>query len=107
MIRTGTCGRAYFSRSCQTSASLPNNLDVFLSFFCHYIKIYFLRSQDRTLCVSAHHYKRGGASHVCFTGDSQHVLSTGADGVLACWVWNFTSTGNMAIDYVRIHYTGD
>lgn len=60
---------------------------------------------DRTLCVSAHHYKRGGASHVCFTGDSQHVLSTGADGVLACWVWNFTSTGKgkatAAIDAAR------
>ena len=31
---------------------------------------------------------------MCFTGDSQRLLSTGADGVLACWVWNFTSTGN-------------
>lgn len=48
---------------------------------------------DRTLRVAAHHYKRGGATHVCFTGDSQRVLSTGADGVLACWVWNFSSTG--------------
>ncbi|XP_068708688.1 cilia- and flagella-associated protein 43-like [Montipora foliosa] len=48
---------------------------------------------DRTLHVSAHHYKRGGATHVCFTGDSQRVLSTGADGVLACWIWNFSSTG--------------
>jgi len=48
---------------------------------------------DRTLRVSAHHYKRGGATHVCFSGDSQCVLSTGADGVLACWVWNYSSTG--------------
>ncbi|PFX29198.1 cilia- and flagella-associated protein 43-like [Stylophora pistillata] len=60
---------------------------------------------DRTLCVSAHHHKRGGATHVCFTGDSQRVLSTGTDGVLACWVWNFTSTGKnkatAAIDAAR------
>ena len=55
---------------------------------------YLLLLQDRTLRISAHHYKRGGANHVCFTGDSQRMLSTGADGVLACWVWNFTSTGN-------------
>lgn len=48
---------------------------------------------DRILRISAHHYKRGGATHLCFTGDSQRLLSTGADGVLACWVWNFTSTG--------------
>ena len=58
-------------------------------------KVKYLRSQDRTLRISAHHYKRGGASHLCFTGDSQRLLSTGADGVLACWVWNFTSTGNI------------
>ena len=57
---------------------------------------FFFRLQDRTLRVSAHHYKRGGATHVCFSGDSQCVLSTGADGVLACWVWNYSSTGNKA-----------
>ncbi|KAJ7376946.1 Cilia- and flagella-associated protein 43 [Desmophyllum pertusum] len=60
---------------------------------------------DRTLRISAHHYKRGGANHLCFTGDSQRVLSTGADGVLACWLWNFTSTGKSkataAIDAAR------
>ena len=58
--------------------------------------IYFVL-QDRTLRISAHHYKRGGATHLCFTGDSQRLLSTGADGVLACWVWNFTSTGNSPV----------
>ncbi|KAM7447734.1 Cilia- and flagella-associated protein 43 [Porites harrisoni] len=60
---------------------------------------------DRTLRVPAHHYKRGGATHICFTGDSQRVLSTGADGVLACWVWNYSSTGRgkatAAIDAAR------
>ena len=57
-------------------------------------KLTYFMLQDRTLRISAHHYKRGGATHLCFTGDSQRLLSTGADGVLACWVWNFTSTGN-------------
>ena len=61
---------------------------------CEVNKFKYLMLQDRTLRISVHHYKQGGATHLCFTGDSQRLLSTGADGVLACWVWNFTPTGN-------------
>ncbi|XP_031564143.1 cilia- and flagella-associated protein 43-like [Actinia tenebrosa] len=48
---------------------------------------------DRMLKIPGHHYRKGGVSHLCFTGDSQKLLSTGRDGVLSCWEWSFSATG--------------
>jgi len=57
-------------------------------------KGYFTSRQDRTIKIPAHHYRKGGVTQVCFTGDSQKLLSIGADGVIACWSWNLSATGN-------------
>ncbi|XP_078310806.1 cilia- and flagella-associated protein 43-like isoform X4 [Crassostrea virginica] len=48
---------------------------------------------DRMVIINPHDYHLGGVRIVVFAEDAQNVFTTGYDGVLCCYSWNFTSTG--------------
>lgn len=43
--------------------------------------------QEKTVAITPHDYKNGGVHCVTFSEDSQHIFTTGFDGVLACFNW--------------------
>nr|XP_034327595.1 cilia- and flagella-associated protein 43 isoform X6 [Crassostrea gigas] len=48
---------------------------------------------DRFVVINPHDYHLGGVKIVAFAEDAQNLFTTGYDGVLCCYSWNFTSTG--------------
>ncbi|XP_052225547.1 cilia- and flagella-associated protein 43-like isoform X5 [Dreissena polymorpha] len=48
---------------------------------------------DKTVSVTPHDYRIGGVKVVAFAEDSQNIFTTGYDGVLTCYTWNYTPTG--------------
>ncbi|XP_052771525.1 cilia- and flagella-associated protein 43-like isoform X3 [Mya arenaria] len=43
---------------------------------------------DKTVSLTPHDYRIGGVKAVAFAEDSQHIFTTGFDGVLTCYSWN-------------------
>lgn len=58
-----------------------------------YVQLRAVGSLDRFISVRPHDYHSGGVRSVAFSDDSQSILTTGQDGVLCCYTWNFTTTG--------------
>ncbi|KAK3096042.1 hypothetical protein FSP39_022384 [Pinctada imbricata] len=50
-------------------------------------------TMDRYIVVKPHDYHNGGVKLMAFSEDAQNIFTTGYDGVLTCYSWNFTSTG--------------
>ncbi|XP_062576681.1 cilia- and flagella-associated protein 43-like isoform X2 [Saccostrea cucullata] len=48
---------------------------------------------DRFVVINPHDYHLGGVRIVAFAEDAQNIFTTGFDGVLCCYSWNFSSTG--------------
>ncbi|WAR21242.1 CFA43-like protein, partial [Mya arenaria] len=48
---------------------------------------------DKTVSLTPHDYRIGGVKAVAFAEDSQHIFTTGFDGVLTCYSWNYSPTG--------------
>ncbi|XP_053407637.1 cilia- and flagella-associated protein 43-like isoform X4 [Mercenaria mercenaria] len=49
---------------------------------------------DKTVCITPHDYRIGGVKCMAFGEDSQNIFTTGYDGVLTCYSWNYTPTGS-------------
>lgn len=58
-----------------------------------YVQVRATGSLDRFISIRPHDYHSGGVKIVAFSEDSHSVFTTGEDGVLCCYGWNFTSSG--------------
>ncbi|XP_064629915.1 cilia- and flagella-associated protein 43-like isoform X2 [Lineus longissimus] len=52
-------------------------------------------TMERTVDINPHSYTTGGVHSIKFSFDALHVVTTGFDGTLACYKWEFTSHGAM------------
>lgn len=48
---------------------------------------------DKTVSITPHDYRIGGVKFMAFSEDSQNIFTTGFDGVLTCYSWNYTPSG--------------
>lgn len=48
---------------------------------------------DNTVSITPHDYRSGGVKTIAFGEDSQNIFTTGFDGVLTCFSWNYSPTG--------------
>ncbi|XP_013386289.1 cilia- and flagella-associated protein 43 isoform X2 [Lingula anatina] len=58
-------------------------------------KIYIrtVGDMDHPLQLSPHDYRHGGVRHMTFSGDSQMLYTVGYDGIMACYKWRLTQSG--------------
>ncbi|VDI25946.1 Hypothetical predicted protein [Mytilus galloprovincialis] len=58
-----------------------------------YVQVRAIGSLDRFISIRPHDYHSGGVRNIAFSDDSQSVFTTGQDGVICCYSWNYSSTG--------------
>ncbi|KAK2163683.1 hypothetical protein LSH36_75g07025 [Paralvinella palmiformis] len=61
---------------------------------------------DRPIDVSAHDFHSGGVKFFSFSADSSKMLTTGFDGTMCCYKWNFSNSarGKSTIESAKSHY---
>lgn len=50
-------------------------------------------TMDRFISITPHDFHNRGVGVIAFSEDGQNIFTTGYDGILTCYCWNFTSTG--------------
>ncbi|CAC5420248.1 unnamed protein product [Mytilus coruscus] len=58
-----------------------------------YVQVRAIGSLDRFISIRPHDYHSGGVRNIAFSDDSQSVFTTGQDGVICCYSWNYSSSG--------------
>ncbi|XP_063433248.1 cilia- and flagella-associated protein 43-like isoform X5 [Mytilus trossulus] len=58
-----------------------------------YVQVRAIGSLDRFISIRPHDYHSGGVRNIAFSDDSQSVFTTGQDGVICCYSWNYSTTG--------------
>ncbi|XP_021355562.1 cilia- and flagella-associated protein 43-like isoform X2 [Mizuhopecten yessoensis] len=50
-------------------------------------------TMDRFIAITPHDFHNRGVNVMVFSEDGQNIFTTGYDGILTCYTWNFTSVG--------------
>ncbi|ELU02415.1 hypothetical protein CAPTEDRAFT_160880 [Capitella teleta] len=58
-----------------------------------YVSLRAVGALDRPISINTHNFRCGGVQDIAFSADSQKIFTTGLDGTLACYTWNYTPTG--------------